>query len=1420
MFELKDLGPLNVAGTRKGFRVPVASDLNVGGVTFAAPEDPRLLLVPANILSLQQMWDALRMPSRNNLLVTGESGSGKTAFVRYLARVYQETLFRQAMEEQDPAVSAHIHSRASSFQARVLTFHENIRRSDITERRHYGESGEEKTGWTMSDVMDGMVAGDWNVLSEINRTGEDVQAEFNEPLENKAKTLHQRVIYGHPDSRFIATVNPVKGEGRGIYEGRVMSGEFLNRFTNKVHLKYLPPDQEFEVLKDFGEGVDDRIIDRLVILANDIRRDYSEEHGVVPFPVTTRALIRMVRHLEMFPADADRVRSLFWRKAYWLDERIHPPIARKLVEDLLDLHDLVDSPRPSRVGSQKVQKSVEDTPCLQLGDVTHPVGPGGPYVPDTVIEEVPQNLEDLEWILKDIVLQENILLIGEAGVGKNKLESYLSHLLNWNLLVIGMSGETKVSDLLTYRSFGEEEVGKTGDTATLGLQALTDEDHRWIIVLDEANKANPGVLVSFNDLLQDRLVRLPGGSEAKVRATICVNINPNRPPYEVNDFSFEFMDRFSIHTIGHLPADQAVRVLHKKYPQADVDFIRDVVSGYYTLHPLYSGGVLFEPITMRNEEAAIERGLQYPETACNLIDLVCSGYSPRDIREQNAIRSTLQSRGFDRSVLSSAVALSRFRESWEADKKNGEKALALAKTYHAIGKPSAAREILNAMLSVHPGWDWVFHLTSAGILLDTQQTENALKELLAGFGPGTTLCMQNGERYQVMAGEFLARENILRISLEVLNSGTGNPGLVCNDKTVHPGPVLRRASGTFNLVHTDREHGFAVYEMIPRVGQDGGESHSYCTIIPKQLEGCPGTRGTACIPTEDLVRRSIHLVWGSLGLERQVCQSSLFPPGKIQYQDGKIIREFKAGSSQVKLIAGPGPAWSVTCTSDGKSIRGNPDLAAGWVKNEDESPGMVVFVEIAGERRYIRADCDPFHSLVYDEPSVRLYLALKGDMARKIREATPDYSVPGDRGCVGILSSDEYHSLMILQELPSLLGRLGELFRFARPLAGYKALGAGDVVYSVRADSQIAVSLIMDVDGMGPLYACFGTFPGEIPQISRWPSGIGPGEDPLASQMLIPFSRLRECDEWRLKAVLPETEAFIRDIRRYIASVFFERSKNRDFGFEARACAVLSAVCMGVKPLRSLHSGVSRGDILVRTDIGMPGTGQHRSVFIVRFIQDNGSTMDAPPILRGFWLSEQNAVGTMRSDEVAGHFVIVPLTGNEKYSRIVANLATACSSSVKPWEFARTGTWSDPEIRCAWNNLELVYHPVERRIRITLECNTKGGKFVLEEIGYPAGTTVVTSGQGEELQWQGTPVIDLLHDAGRELFIIVVEDDFYNNIVTEKRWERILSESRGYPCLMFMSRSEAASLGFPAAGSYENRYYPSREGSAKPSPSG
>jgi MoxR-like ATPase len=1364
MYELKDLGALCVAEVRQGSRVPVAITLSVGEFRIPAPENPRLLLVPANVTCLQQMWDAIRMPSRNNLLITGESGSGKTSLMRYLGEIYRHVLLKCAEQEYDPVHAAHIIERASAFQTRILTFHENLRRSDITERRHYGETGEEKTGWTMSDVMDGMVAGDWNVLSEINRTGEDVQAEFNEPLENKAKSLHRQIIRGHPDARFIATTNPVKSEGRGIYEGRVMSGEFMNRFTNKVHLRYLPHDQEFEILKDYGPDVSDKIIDRLVALANDIRRDYAEEHGVVPFPVTTRALIRIVRHLQQFPDDRHELRSLFWRKAYWLDDRIHPPVAKRLVENLLDLHDITDQQHQQRDHSRVTKNEGKGASQLLIGGVSHPVGPGGPYVPDTVIEEVGQNITDLEWILKDIVLNENILLIGEAGVGKNKLESYLAHLLSWNLLVIGMSGETRVSDLLTYRSFGEEEEGRTGDTATLGLQALTDDEHNWIIVLDEANKAHPGVLVSFNDLLQDRKVRLPGGTEVPVRAAICVNINPNRPPYEVNDFSFEFMDRFSIHTIVHLPPGEAAGVLKKKYPSADIDFIKDVVNGFYSLHPLYSGGVLFEPVTMRNEEAAIERGLQYPDRACNLTDLICSCYGPRDGRELKAMRSTLETAGFDRSVLAAERALEQFRESWENDKESEGKALALAGTYRVIGKPTAALDIHREMIARHFGRDWVHHLISAWILLDSHMNEEAEAEIRKGFAAGSILHLNNNVDYLVLSSEVHTKENKLVLSLEVLNRQTGSPALIVSRQGTRPVPSFRRSTGEFFHAYTDSGHNLSVYEAIPIIKTVFPGTSGLNDTRQAGIES-PAGPGWAHSSLSHLVGELITLGWQGTDIH-SVTSRFPSPPWSVPaWKDGVLIREISRDNTCIRLCSNPVTGWTAELRSDSYTDGDDGLLRIGWRKDATTGNGELFYSCRDGKVRTIPAMTDPFLHCVFYEREKTLLIVLS-DNYNSIPADAGDRSENGQGLHIRVVPHREYRDTILSPLISCIQPRLDHIFRYTRPLQNPGETGAGDCIYTIQPDSRVTISLVTGVDGIRHVYtdltaATMNTLHGQAPG----PEGDSPDPDPLLRRVYIPYSGLDDCENWQEQAFSPDTQSWLQEIRAYIASTLFERTRPREPAYEAKARAILSEYIPLTEPVGAGTSVLCRGDILVRTDNPGQSPNRLRSVFVVRFPQEStGGTSDGSPVVRGFWLGESNPVATERLDIITSRFGRIIVDGDDTHARIVRQLAREFHLSSRPWNFSRTGTRSDPVDRFEFGELSLEFQTMDRRFRFIL--NGSGDKQIsIEETGYPTASATVSTGGRDHTRWQGSVIGDIRYLRESERVIIIISDELWSGLV-------------------------------------------------------
>ncbi|MDP3732028.1 MAG: AAA family ATPase, partial [Candidatus Omnitrophota bacterium] len=838
--ELSKLGPLEVTkydtvkvpaiyATPAGLRVATA--FKIDGIEIPAPLSPRFPLVPANVKNLQDMWNDLRLPSRNNLLLYGDSGAAKTTLIRYLGEIYKEYLKRKARQISDLELRKKALGRAEAFRVRVIPFHENLRKSDITERRHYGEAGEEKTGWTLSDVMDGWESGDWIVLSEINRSNEDVWAEFNEPLEAKEKALHQRVVRFNKNARTIATINPSKGEEKGIYEGKVLPGEFLNRFTNKIRINYLPPVEEFVVLKYYGPDVQDSIITGLISVANDIRKDYAQAHGLAPFPVTTRALIRMVKHLEMFPNDKTRISSLFWIKGYYLDDKIHGPAPRKLIDNLLEAAGFKDLPRPpldkSRIETEKVGNVTQQ--YLVIGDVRYPLGRGGEYVPGTMIEEVQQNLIDFEWILKDMLLKENIILIAEAAAGKNTIEKYLGHRINYNVLIVGMGGGTKVSDLQTYRSLGEEEAGKTGDTATLALTALTDTLWDWLVVLDEANKAEPGVLVSLNDPLQDKKIRLPNGKELSITGIVFVNMNPNRPPYEVNDVSFEFMDRFCIHQIHSLfqkltaqekkadpkrqdRPEQAKELLCSKYPQVDKEFIEDVVNAFCAIHPLFSEGELFEPVSMRNAETAVEKGLQNPDSPVNLIDLLLECYDPMNKGGVENITKALKK--FNRQVIPCSEELRRLKNEWEQDKANEGKALALVETYNKLSKQEVSLSILEEMAKLIPERSWLYNLKAARLQKEAGNNAEANKSLAEAFKAGTLARMNNGKEYEIIkVAEAKFDKGKLNLSLEAKNSANSQGALIISLDPKGTEKFISSGERSYKLQFSDKENELLVYEL-------------------------------------------------------------------------------------------------------------------------------------------------------------------------------------------------------------------------------------------------------------------------------------------------------------------------------------------------------------------------------------------------------------------------------------------------------------------------------------------------------------------------------------------------------------------------------------------------------------------------------
>lgn len=104
-------------------------------------------------------------------------------------------------------------------------------------------------------------------------------------------------------------------------------------------------------------------------------------------------------------------------------------------------------------------------------------------VPSILFYDVPEHLILLELLLQDFKLGENLLLIGNQGVGKNKIVDKLLQILNRPREYIQLHRDTTVQTL-TVQPMVREGVVVYGDSPLIKAVKLGH-----VLVVDEADKA-------------------------------------------------------------------------------------------------------------------------------------------------------------------------------------------------------------------------------------------------------------------------------------------------------------------------------------------------------------------------------------------------------------------------------------------------------------------------------------------------------------------------------------------------------------------------------------------------------------------------------------------------------------------------------------------------------------------------------------------------------------------------------------------------------------------------------------------------------------------------------------------------------------------------------------------------------------------
>ncbi|KAG2198207.1 hypothetical protein INT46_006615 [Mucor plumbeus] len=558
-------------------------------------------------------------------LVGTHKGVGKSALVRHFARNLGYTID-------------------------YIPLYRDMSSRDLLQRRSTTAKGD--TVWENSllveaaihghlAVLDGIEALSYGTLNTLQRLCSDRETQL--PDGTRLISSHRyailmrkqspealeakRLIPIHPSFRIMALARAGTSGQTDTKAGSWLTAEILSMF-HFIVVDSLPSHEEQEVLSALSPGVDEDKLRQLLTFARRLRRDKDDTIRMLSSALSTRQLIRICRRLAYFENE-----SLYIAIHKAALSRFMPAVAREALSALMVANGIYppkeDSNAPELV--IEVLPSRESPEQIRIGNVTESVFKGGDpmLIPNVVFHENPSHTEILKEMLKDYQLGDHLLLIGNQGVGKNKLADYFLQLLQLPREYIQLHRDSTVQSLTTTPAIADGVL--TYEDSAL-VKAVRDGT---ILVVDEADKAPTYVTAVLKSLVEDGQMVLGDGrriisKESDIQDSqnyIMVHPNfrmlvlANRPgyPFLGNDFYREIGDVFSCHAVDNPDMLSEMFLLRKYGPQVSEDLLTKLSSAFTDLRKLTDEGLISYPYSTRELVNIVLHLQNYPEEGISKI---------------------------------------------------------------------------------------------------------------------------------------------------------------------------------------------------------------------------------------------------------------------------------------------------------------------------------------------------------------------------------------------------------------------------------------------------------------------------------------------------------------------------------------------------------------------------------------------------------------------------------------------------------------------------------------------------------------------------------------------------------------------------------------------------------------------------------
>jgi von Willebrand factor A domain-containing protein 8 len=219
----------------------------------------------------------------------------------------------------------------------------------------------------------------------------------------------------------------------------------------------------------------------------------------------------------------------------------------------------------------------------------------------------------------DFTLGEHLLLIGNQGVGKNKLIDRFLELLQYPREYVQLHRDTTVQSLLVQTSL---EDGKIVYKDSPLLKAVRNGR---VLIVDEADKAPIYITSILKSLCETGEMDISDGRRIRsghiskegdiiIHPQFRMVVLANRPgfPFLGNDFYGAIGDVFGTYSIGNPDFSSEVTLLSQIAPSVPTDIIKSLVSAFNDLRKAFDDGMINYPYSLRELIHIVRHLERYP----------------------------------------------------------------------------------------------------------------------------------------------------------------------------------------------------------------------------------------------------------------------------------------------------------------------------------------------------------------------------------------------------------------------------------------------------------------------------------------------------------------------------------------------------------------------------------------------------------------------------------------------------------------------------------------------------------------------------------------------------------------------------------------------------------------------------------------